>query len=164
LDAWNRVLVLSIGGALGVNARYWLGVWMARWSGPRFPWATVAINVSGSFAIGFLAVILAYRWPHPLGRLFVVTGFLGGYTTFSSFAFESLKLWEDGEMGLSLANTIGSVAAGLSAVILGVALGRALIGSPPEGDRLVHGHPGVAERHHVVELPPESFLEGGEDG
>ena len=160
MQAWDRVVILSIGGALGVNARYWLGVLMARWAGPRFPWATVLINVTGSFAIGFLAVILAYRWPHPMGRLFVVTGFLGGYTTFSSFAFESLKLWEDGEKGLSLANTFGSVAAGLLAVTLGVALGRAVIGSPPETGRLVHGHPGHAEGIESAELPPESFLEG----
>ena len=158
--AWERIAVLSIGGALGVNARYWLGVLMARWTDPRFPWATVLINVTGSFAIGFLAVILAYRWPHPLGRLFVVTGFLGGYTTFSSFAFESLKLWEDGEKGLSLANTFGSVAAGLAAVVLGVALGRAVIGSPVEGERLVHDKPGHVERAEAVELPPESFLDG----
>jgi fluoride exporter len=160
LDDWNRVLALSIGGALGVNARYWLGVLITRWAGHRFPWATVAINVSGSFAIGFLAVILAYRWPHPMGRLFVVTGFLGGYTTFSSFTFESLKLWEDGEKGLSMANTFGSVAAGLAAVTLGVALGRAVIGSPPESERLVHSHPGAVPRDEVPELPPESFLDG----
>jgi CrcB protein len=156
-------VVLSIGGALGVNARYWLGVLMARWTGPHFPWATVLINVSGSFAIGFLAVILAYHWPHPLGRLFIVTGFLGGYTTFSSFTFESLKLWEDGEKGLSLANTFGSVAAGLLAVVLGVALGRALIGSPAESERLVHSHPGHVDGVEPVELPPESFLEGRDE-
>ena len=164
MQAWDRIVVLSIGGALGVNARYWLGVLMARWTGPRFPWATVVINVTGSFAIGFLAVILAYRWPHPLGRLFVVTGFLGGYTTFSSFAFESLKLWEDGDKELSLANTFGSVAAGLLAVVLGVALGRAVVGSPSEGERLVHGRPAHVEGAGPVELPPESFLEGGDDG
>jgi len=128
LDTWSRVLILSAGGALGVNARYWLGVAMARSASPRFPWATVAINVSGSFAIGLGAVVLAARWPGPLPRLFVVTGFLGGYTTFSSFAFESLALWERGDRALSAANTLGSVAAGLAAVVLGVALGRALIG------------------------------------
>jgi fluoride exporter len=160
MDVLNRVLVLSIGGVLGVNARYWLGLLITRWTGARFPCATVAINVTGSFAIGFLAVILAHRWPHPLGRLFVVTGFLGGYTTFSSFAFESLKLWEDGEKGLSLANTVGSVVAGLAAVVLGVALARAWIGAPKPGDRLADP-PGVAARADGLELPAESFLEGG---
>jgi CrcB protein len=159
LYVWSHIAVLSIGGALGVNARFWLGVVITRWAGPRFPWATVVINVTGSFAIGFLAVILAYRWPHPLGRLFVVTGFLGGYTTFSSFSFESLKLWEDGEKGLSVANTVGSVVAGLGAVALGVALARAVIGNPEESKRLVHSRH-VAERTDSPELPPESFLDG----
>jgi CrcB protein len=142
MDAWARVLVLSMGGALGVNARYWLGVLMARWAGPRFPWATVTINVTGSFAIGFLAVILAHRWPHPLGRLFVVTGFLGGYTTFSSFAYESFKR-------LSAANTVGSVVAGLAAVALGVALARSAIGAPS-----------VVNQVQVEALPTDSVLEG----
>lgn len=165
MEPCYRVLVLAIGGALGVNARYWLGLLIIRWAGPRFPWATILINVTGSFAIGFLAVILAYRWPHPHGRLFIVTGFLGGYTTFSSFTFESLKLWEDGQKGLSLANTFGSVAAGLLAVVLGVALGRAVIGSPSESERLVHGQSSHVERAEAVELPPESFLDGEvEDG
>jgi CrcB protein len=149
MDAWARVLVLSMGGALGVNARYWLGVLMARWAGPRLPWATVTINVTGSFAIGFLAVILAHRWPHPLGRLFVVTGFLGGYTTFSSFAYESFKLWEDGERRLSAANTVGSVVAGLAAVALGVALARSAIGAPS-----------VVNQVQVEALPTDSVLEG----
>jgi CrcB protein len=148
LDAWARVLVLSIGGALGVNARYWLGVWMTRWTGRRFPWETVTINVSGSFAIGVLAVILADRWPNPLARLFLVTGFLGGYTTFSAFAFESLTLWERGEKGASVGNVVGSVVAGLVAVVLGVALGRALIGVRADQDRT------IVERPDSVELPP----------
>ena len=55
MEIWIRVIVLSIGGTLGVNARYWLGVWINRWTSPQFPWATVVINVTGSFLIGFLA-------------------------------------------------------------------------------------------------------------
>jgi CrcB protein len=134
MDALLRVLVLSVGGALGVNARYWLGVAMGRWTGERLPWATVTINVSGSFAIGFLAVALARLWPHPLARLFVLTGFLGGYTTFSSFTLESLTLWDEGQRRLAAANTVGSVAAGLAAVALGVALAHAWLGPLPRGD------------------------------
>jgi fluoride exporter len=158
MEVWVRVLVLSLGGALGVNARYWLSVLIARWTGPRFPWATILINVTGSFAIGFLAVLLTYRWTHPLGRLLLVTGFLGGYTTFSSFTYESLKLWEDGDRGLSLANTFGSVAAGLVAVTLGVALGRAVIISTDRPASLV-------ERVEAERLPADEVLEGEvEDG
>ena len=126
MENWLRVIVLSVGGALGVNARYWLGVWMNRWASPRFPWATFTINISGSFAIGFLTTVLA-RWiPHPHVRLLVLVGFLGGYTTFSTYAFESLTLWERGETTLALTNLVGSMLAGFAAVALGVALARGL--------------------------------------
>ena len=127
MERWYQVAVLSLGGVLGVNARYWLGVVINRWTGPRFPWATFTINVSGSFGIGLLSVVLARWLPlFPNARLLVVVGFLGGYTTFSSFTFEALALWERGEWGLSLAYMAGSLAAGFAAVILGTALGREL--------------------------------------
>jgi CrcB protein len=130
------VAVLSLGGALGVNARYWLGAWISRWTSPQFPWATFTINVSGSFAIGFLTMALARWLPHPHLRLLVVVGFLGGYTTFSTFSFDSLALWERGEIGLSLTNMVASVAAGFLAVALGAGLARTLDFVPP-----VRGHP-----------------------
>ena len=132
VEVWKRILVLSMGGALGVNARYWLSFWINRGPGSRFPWATIAINVSGSFAIGAVSVILATRWRHPLAHLFVVTGFLGGYTTFSAFAFESLTLWERGNRGSATSNAVGSVVLGIAAVVLGVALGRAYLDVPKQ--------------------------------
>jgi CrcB protein len=127
MESLVRVAVLSLGGALGVNARYWLGDWVNRWASPQFPWATFTINVSGSFAIGFLTMVLVRWLPHPHMRLLVITGFLGGYTTFSSFAFESVTLWERGERGLSLTYMVGSVVAGFVAVVLGIALARDLV-------------------------------------
>ena len=126
MEPWVKVLVLTLGGALGVNARYWLGDRMSRWSSPLFPWATFTINITGSFAIGFLAVVLARWLPHPHVRMLVIVGFLGGYTTFSSFAYESLTLAERGEVGLALAYVTGSVILGLIAVTIGVALARVL--------------------------------------
>jgi CrcB protein len=137
MQTWVTVVVLSLGGSLGVNARYWLGVWMNRWASPQFPWATFTINVSGSFLIGFLTLALV-RWvPHPNLRLLVITGFLGGYTTFSTFAFESVTLWERGERGVSLSYMAGSVIAGFVAVLLGMALARDLLipawDRPPRG-------------------------------
>jgi CrcB protein len=126
VESWIKVAVLTLGGALGVNARYWLGVWMSHRVSPQFPWATFTINVSGCFAIGFLTVMLSHWLPHPEIRLMVVVGFLGGYTTFSSYAFESLTLVERGEPALALAYVVGSVVIGLIAVTLGAALGRAL--------------------------------------
>jgi CrcB protein len=124
VEIWTKVMVLALGGTLGVNARYWLGVWMTRWTSPQFPWATFAINVSGSFLIGFLTVTLTRWLPHPNVRLLVITGFLGGYTTFSTFENDALTLWERGEGRLMAAYVIGSVAAGFVAVVLGTALAR----------------------------------------
>jgi fluoride exporter len=126
VEAWLRILVLSLGGALGVNARYWLGLWMSRWTSPQFPWATFTINVSGSFAIGFLTMLLARWQPHSTLRLMVLVGFLGGYTTFSTFSFEALTLWERGEGVRAVVYTLGSVVAGLAAVALGAMLARDL--------------------------------------
>ena len=75
MEPWLIVAVLSVGGALGVNARYWLGVWMGRWASPQFPWATFTINVSGSFAIGFFSIVLRSWMPHPNARLLMLVGF-----------------------------------------------------------------------------------------
>jgi CrcB protein len=128
-----QVGVLSLGGVAGVNARYWLGIWVNRWATPPFPWATFLINVTGSFLIGLLTMLLARWLPHPHIRLAVVTGFLGGYTTYSTFAFESLTLWERGERGVGLAYVVSSVVAGLLAVALGVGLARGL--TLPQAER-----------------------------
>ena len=118
------VVALSVGGALGVNARHWMAIWVRGWAGTRFPWGTFLINVSGSFAIGFLAMTLE-RWVRtPELRLMVITGFLGGYTTFSAYSLETLLLWERGEPIRALAYLAGSALTGFAAVMLGVILGR----------------------------------------
>jgi fluoride exporter len=124
VETWTKVIVLSIGGVFGVNARYWLGAWISRWSSSQFPWATIAINVTGSFLIGFLTIALNRWMPHPNVRLMVITGFLGGYTTFSTFENDALNLWERGEVALMGANLIGSVVVGFAAVLSGTALAR----------------------------------------
>jgi len=127
VETWGKILALSVGGVAGVNARYWLGVWINRWASSQFPWATFSINVSGAFAIGFLTALLA-RWsPHSHVRLLILVGFLGGYTTFSTFAFESVTLWQRGESVFSLTYMAGSVLAGCAAVVLGVALAQGIV-------------------------------------
>lgn len=126
MDKLGQVTILSLGGALGVNARYWFGIWVNRWAGPQLPWATFIINVTGSFAIGFLTTLLARWLPHQNLRLLVITGFLGGYTTYSTFAFDSLTLWERGERGASLGYMLTTLVCGFVAVMLGVALAREL--------------------------------------
>jgi CrcB protein len=121
-----QIAALSVGGVLGVNARYWLGMWVNRWASQQFPWPTFLINVTGSFAIGFLATVLARWLPHQNARLLVITGFLGGYTTYSTFAFESQTLWERGEKSVSVGYMASTLFTGFVAVWLGVALARGL--------------------------------------
>jgi fluoride exporter len=153
VESWYQVVVLSVGGVLGVNARYWLGLAITRWVGAQFPWATFTINVSGSFAIGLFTVFLA-RWlpQHPHARLLVVVGFLGGYTTFSSFSFESMTLWERGEPALCLTYLIGSVVAGFAAVLVGTALGRGLV--YPVADRAASGDRGLSGTVRGARISP----------
>lgn len=118
------MLWIMVGGAVGTLARYGLGRWFSSqpWGQP-FPLGTFVINVSGSFILGAAAVILLERvpqyqeWYLPLG-----TGFCGGYTTFSTFEWETFKLVRDGSWGLALANALGSVLAGFVGVLLAVVL------------------------------------------
>lgn len=149
MGPWSKLIALSVGGILGVNARYWIGYWMDHWAGSRFPWATFTINISGAFAIGFLAVALVRWLPHPNVQLLVVTGFLGGFTTFSTLALESALLWERGDAGLSLANLVGSIAIGLLAVMLGLGLGRAIVA--PDQDSEGTSSPPAVELHQQDE-------------
>jgi CrcB protein len=153
VETWYQVAVLSLGGVLGVNARYWLGVVINRWVGSQFPWATFTINVTGSFAIGLCTVVLARWLPHPHARLLVVVGFLGGYTTFSSYSLESLALWERGERGLCLTYMVGSVVAGFVAVVLGTAVGQGLM--PSGASRATAG--GRASPGENVRAQPSSL-------
>ncbi len=90
-------LWVGFGGFLGANTRYALGLWIVSRLGSAFPFSTLLINVTGSFAIGALLVLLTERFvTDPAWRLFLVVGFLGGYTTFSSYTFEALTLIEQG--------------------------------------------------------------------
>ena len=135
MERWYQVAALSVGGVLGVNARYWLGVVINRWAGVQFPWATFAINVSGSFAIGLLSVLLARWLPHPHARLLVVVGFLGATRRFRRSRSSRWRSGSGASGGSVLAYMGGSVAAGFAAVVLGTALGREL--TVPRAERAV---------------------------
>ncbi|MGH7985218.1 MAG: fluoride efflux transporter CrcB [Candidatus Binataceae bacterium] len=118
------VIWVGLGGFLGANARYLLGGWVSRWFGVAFPYGTFVINISGSFILGFfLAFVQDRLWVHPNARLLFAVGFVGAYTTFSTFEYESMRLLQDGEMLLGAAYLIGSVVAGGVAAIAGIALG-----------------------------------------
>lgn len=118
---------VAIAGALGALARYGLGGWLTSRFPGSFPWETFIINISGSFIIGLLFVIFTERlMPHPALRVSLMVGFVGAYTTFSTFSLETFRLIEDGAVGLALANIFGSVTAGLVAVYLGIVIARAI--------------------------------------
>jgi fluoride exporter len=121
------VIGIAVAGAFGALARYGLeGAVSRRWSG-AFPWGTFVVNVSGSFVLGLVFVLLTERVSvDPWVRSTLTIGFLGAYTTFSTLSLESYRLLEDGAVGLALANMVGSVGAGLLAVYLGVVAGRAV--------------------------------------
>ena len=121
--ATHPVMLLFVGGGVGANTRYWLGRLVATMQGAvEFPWATFLINVSGSVILGFVAAAYLDH-PDPARRawyLLLGTGFCGGFTTFSTFSYETLKLLQDGKAGAAAGYVIGSVAAGLVGVWLAV--------------------------------------------
>jgi len=116
----DRYLVVMLGAALGGLSRFVAGTAIMEKYGGAFPLGTVVINITGSFLIGVLMTLLTERWPgHTNWRLFLVTGVLGGYTTFSSFEYETLQAMRRGGPGIALLNVVGSVALGYAAVWLG---------------------------------------------
>ncbi|MEA2641364.1 MAG: fluoride exporter, partial [Chloroflexota bacterium] len=113
------------GGGAGAIARYVLGSWIAGRLGTSFPYSTLVINVSGSFAIGVLLVfIVEHLSLDPAWRLLLVVGFLGGYTTFSSYTLEVLALARLGEWLAAALYVLASNGLGLAAVALGVGVAR----------------------------------------
>ncbi|GIW09090.1 MAG: hypothetical protein KatS3mg061_0147 [Dehalococcoidia bacterium] len=122
-----RYLLVGLGGFLGANARYLLGGWVAERFGTTFPYGTLVINVTGSLLLGFFLTLTTERFvADPGWRLFFAIGFLGAYTTFSTFSFESVVLLQEHAWWLALANVFGSTLLGLAAVLLGIALARLL--------------------------------------
>lgn len=120
-----RYLLIALGGGAGSLARYLAGVAIMSRTGGRFPWGTLAVNVSGSFGIGLLMTWLTERYAvHPYWRHVLVVGFLGGYTTFSSFEWETWSAVREGGGWLALANVVGSVVLGYLAVWVGATIAR----------------------------------------
>lgn len=116
-----------MGGAIGATARYLVAGWGQKAFGPEFPWGTAIVNFVGCFLIGFLmtlALEVSPMWPEL--RLFLVTGVLGGLTTFSTFGYETMRFVRDGALLMALANLGVNLVAGLGAVMLGTWVARAL--------------------------------------
>jgi CrcB protein len=123
----RTIVAVGVAGALGALARYGVGGLILSRGGRTFPWETFVVNVSGSFVLGFVFTVMTEQLTTaPWLRVAVTIGFVGAYTTFSTLTYETYRLLEDGALGLAAANVVGSVAAGLLAVYLGVVAGRAL--------------------------------------
>ena len=120
-------LVISLGAIVGANARYWMSRSALRLLGPVFPYGTLAINVLGSFILGFFMIWTTERvMVDPRWRLLIAVGFCGGFTTFSNFAYESLALMERGQWLLVGANFVSNNVLALAAALGGMALARLL--------------------------------------
>jgi CrcB protein len=121
--------LIFLGGGIGAAMRHGVNVTSAQIFGVTFPWGTMIVNVVGSLLIGAIAGYLAFRgdaiWTQPL-RLFLTTGILGGFTTFSAFSLDFALLFERGEIGQGVAYVVASVALSLGAVFLGLFLVRSM--------------------------------------
>jgi CrcB protein len=120
-------IYIGAGGALGALSRYALSGWVHGWSGSGFPWGTLVVNIVGAFALGFAARFLqGIAAAAPLRGL-VTIGFLGAFTTFSTFSYETVALLRDGELSLGALYIAGSVLVALAATFLGLGLAGAIL-------------------------------------
>ena len=119
------ILQVALGGALGASGRYLTGIALGRLLGTGFPWATLGVNILGSFAMGVLVVVLGH-FPATRAAPFLMTGLLGGFTTFSAFSLDAVTLYERGQIGLAAAYVAASVVLSIAALCAGIALARSL--------------------------------------
>ncbi len=123
----EKFLWISIGAVLGANLRYWVGDWAAQRFGSGFPYGTMLVNLTGSFLLGLLVSLTFEHFIiDPRLRILLTIGFLGSYTTFSTFAYESVTLITQGQWGLGLFNLLGSTMLGVLFAALGIWLGKIL--------------------------------------
>lgn len=120
-----KYVMVGIGGCLGSILRFWVGSYVGGRIGTRFPYGTMIINITGSFLIGFVLALLTARthWS-PNWRYLIPIGFIGAYTTFSTFEYETFRVIQDGELFIAFLNVALSVVVGFVAVWLGVIAGR----------------------------------------
>ena len=127
----TQYLFIAFGGALGAVARYVVGSWVTRLTGGTFPWGTFVINVTGCFILGVVATLLAERvLSNPNWRPMITIGFVGAYTTFSTYEYETAQL---GSSFQAFANLVGSVIAGYGAVWVGIQLAHWIAGVHSSG-------------------------------
>lgn len=123
----SQFLFVAVGAALGANARYLIGLWASSRIGADFPYGTMIVNIVGSLLLGFVVTLGSERITlSPQTRLLITVGFLGSFTTFSSFAVESTMLLREGGWWGALLNVFGNNLIGLLAVLLGIFAARAI--------------------------------------
>ena len=123
----RQLLAVAAGGALGAVLRWLAASGIQRWAGGTFPWGTFAVNALGSLMLGFLFVWLIERSSaSEVLRLAITVGFLGAFTTFSTYSLESVRLLQEGALGMALANVFGQVVVCLMLTWVGVQLARVL--------------------------------------
>lgn len=124
-------LLVFLGAGIGGALRHGVNLGCARYCGVAFPWGTLTVNIVGSFLMGTLAGWLAFKagegWSQPL-RLFLTTGILGGFTTFSAFSLDAVLIWERGEAGLAALYVASSVLLSIAGLVGGLALVRTIAG------------------------------------
>ena len=121
------LVIVSIGAIVGANARWVISRYAARLLGPVFPYGTLIINIAGSLIVGFFIIWTTERvLVDPRWRLLIVVGFCGAFTTFSSYAFETMAYFEQGQWALMVANVLSNNLLCLGAVLVGMALARVL--------------------------------------
>ena len=120
-----KYLMVAIGGGLGSVLRFWVGGVVSGRMGTRFPYGTFLINCTASFLIGFIITLLAEKthW-NPNLRFLIPIGFIGGYSTFSTFEYETFRVFQEGELLIAFLNVTLSIVVGFAAVWLGVIAGR----------------------------------------
>lgn len=121
----STLLQVALGGAIGASARYLTSVGAMRLLGPGFPWATLTVNVVGSFLMGVLVVVLAQKGGMKAAP-FLMTGLLGGFTTFSAFSLDAFTLYERGQTGVAVVYVAASVLISIAALVAGILVTRAL--------------------------------------
>lgn len=122
----STLFEVAIGGALGASGRYLTGVMTLRLMGPGFPWGTLAVNVIGAFFMGAIVVVLGHFSANRFAP-FLMTGVLGGYTTFSAFSLDALTLWERGQHTLAGGYVLASVLLSLAAIVAGLVVARSIV-------------------------------------
>ncbi|MBO6783723.1 MAG: fluoride efflux transporter CrcB [Alphaproteobacteria bacterium] len=121
----NMVLAIAAGGALGAVGRHFVNVAMGSWLGSGFPWGTLTVNIVGSLGMGVLIHMLAVSWTvAPEMRALLTVGFLGAFTTFSTFSLDVVTLHERGETAIAAAYVLASVILSVGALLVGLRLAR----------------------------------------